>query len=203
MSPSVPVLVVAVKAPGHGKSRLVPPPGRERHELARAFALDTLEVVAALGARVRALVLTTDVDLGRRARARGLGTRADTVPGDLNASLVAVAAEHPEHRPILALCADLPSLRPEDLEHLLAGLPHERAGFVRDAEGTGTTAYAAPVRLFSPRFGAGSAHAHTLDGAVELGRDLTRLRTDVDDAEDLAHAARLGLGRHTTAVLRD
>lgn len=83
-------------------------------------------------------------------------------------------------------------------------LPAPPAGvrrFVADAPGTGTvlltTAAGAPL---DPRFGPGSAAAHAGSGAVALVGDWHSLRRDVDTPADLAAAAALGLGPHTTAL---
>ena len=110
---------------------------------------------------------------------------ASVPDGDgLNDSLVvaaaAVRARWPDLVPV-ALCADLPCLRPDDLALALAQVTGEGSWFVADAEGVGTTMYAAAYDRFAPRFGAGSRAAHGAAGAVEIEGDLCSLRRDVDD----------------------
>jgi 2-phospho-L-lactate guanylyltransferase len=73
--------------------------------------------------------------------------------------------------------------------------------FVADRQGTGTTAYAAARREFTPAFGAASAARHRASGAAEVARDLVTLRLDVDDEPSLATAGGVGLGPHTRAAL--
>ena len=52
-----------------------------------------------------------------------------------------------------------------------------------------------------PCFGAGSAAAHAASGAMALPGDWPSLRRDVDTADDLADAVRLGLGPRTGAIV--
>jgi 2-phospho-L-lactate guanylyltransferase len=102
----------------------------------------------------------------------------------------------------VALCADLPRLRPVELAvvlrevagHVAAG----RSAFVPDRAGTGTTLYAAPAEHFDPGFGADSAARHRSAGAVEAGTSATTVRTDVDDLADLGEALVAGVGPHTS-----
>lgn len=104
---------------------------------------------------------------------------------------------------VVALTADLPAMRPAELEAALAAA--ERAGrraFVPDLEGTGTVLLAAPAgEALAPQFGPGSAAAHARSGAVRLDGAWPSLRRDVDTAADLDAAALLGLGAHTGQVL--
>jgi 2-phospho-L-lactate guanylyltransferase len=198
------VVVVPVKPPARGKSRLVGPGEEERRDLAAAFALDTVAACLATPGVAQVLAVTDDAAFATRLTALGCSVVPDGVSDDLNGSLRQAAAEArrrwPALRPV-ALCADLPSLRPEDLERALAALPPEVPAFVADAAGTGTTLYASPQGEFDPRFGPGSRAAHLAAGAVEVPGELVTLRQDVDDLDDLARAEELGLGPRTRAVL--
>lgn len=196
-------VLVPVKPPAHGKSRLVGLADGQRRELATAFALDTL--VACLSARAvgAVLVVTDDAAFADRAAALGCTAIPDGVTGDLNGTLRQAAAEARRRWPHLApvaLCADLPALRPGDLDAALARAGTEDAVFVPDREERGTTLYAAPHDRFAPRFGPGSRLAHLGSGARELEDAASRLRCDVDDAADLERALALGVGPHTRAV---
>ncbi|GAA4247985.1 hypothetical protein GCM10022255_026120 [Dactylosporangium darangshiense] len=104
---------------------------------------------------------------------------------------------------VVALTADLPAMRPEDLESaLVAAARTGRRAFVPDLEGTGTVLLAAPAgQALTPHFGPGSAAAHLRSGAVRLDGAWPSLRRDVDTAADLDAAARLGLGTHTGQVI--
>jgi len=201
MPVSCPVVLLPVKPPARGKSRLHTWGPEVRRELARAFALDTLHAVLATPRVHRVVVLTTDPEVTETVRAPRVHVVVDAAPGDLNGSLTAAAVSMADDEHAVALCADLPSLRPDDLARALELLPADRAAFVADAAGSGTTTYAAPTGLFAPRFGEGSAHAHRTTGAVELTGALSTLRADVDDEAALQRARRLGVGAHTARVL--
>jgi 2-phospho-L-lactate guanylyltransferase len=200
------VVLVPVKPPAVGKSRLVGTSDEARRDLAAAFALDT--VTACLAAPVVARVLAVTDDAGFAGRLAGLGCEVvpDGRPGDLNASLVLAAAEAqrrwPDLRPA-AVCADLPALRPEDLAVVLVRVAEQdpSAAFVPDADGVGTTLYAARYADFRPEFGHGSRARHLAAGAVELDGVPATVRYDVDDITALHRADALGLGRHTSALL--
>lgn len=205
MSEPETLVLLPVKPPAVGKSRLTHVPPGVRRELARAFALDTLAAVLATPGVDRVLVLTGDRELAGTAAAWGVGVAPDPVPGDLNATLSAAASGVAPGTLVVALCADLPALRPGDLAAALGGFRALRGSpaFVADADGTGTTTYAATPVRFAPRFGRGSAAAHGADGAVGLTEPLESLRADVDDRAGLERARALGVGPHTAAVLAE
>ena len=198
-------VLVPVKPPTMGKSRLVGLPDEQRAGLATAFARDT--VAAALAAdRVGAvMVVTDDASFAAVAVADGCTTLPDGVTGDLNGSLVQAALEAARRWPsyaVAAVCADLPALRSTDLDEALGRVPADGAGFVADARGEGTTTYAAAsAALFVPRFGPGSRDAHAAAGTVEITGELPSLRQDVDDVGDLGRAMVLGVGRHTAEAM--
>lgn len=196
------VVVVPVKPPAVGKSRLGLG-GERRRELASAFALDTVTACLATPAVVQVLVVTDDAAFARELATAGCAVLPDGTTGDLNASLVQAVAEAHRRwerlRPV-ALCADLPALRPADLSAALEAAAAHEAAFVTDSAGIGTTMYTAVAGSFLPRFGSESRAAHLEGGAVELPGDLVSLRQDVDDLVDLARAAALGLGPHTSGV---
>jgi 2-phospho-L-lactate/phosphoenolpyruvate guanylyltransferase len=196
-------VLVPVKPPARGKSRLRGVAEDQRRALATAFARDTVAAARATPAVGLVMVVTDDHRLAARFADEGCAALPDGVTDDLNASLRQAAAEvvrrRPDLRPV-ALCADLPSLAPTDLGAALDAAPADRAAFVRDVAGSGTTMYAAPSAAFDPRFGPGSAAAHAAAGAVELTGALPTLRQDVDDAVDLGRALVLGVGPHTTTA---
>lgn len=194
-------VVVPLKPLAVAKSRLSPLGSPARRALARAFAADT--VAAALACRVvrSVTVVTADQRLGEEAQALGARVVDDPAPGDLNRAVRLVAAGLPLRgtgAAVVALCGDLPALRPEELQRALGLVPDAGRGFVPDASGTGTTAYVAARAAFRPAFGPGSAHQHRRAGARCLALDRTSgLRRDVDTPEDLAEALGLGVGRAT------
>jgi 2-phospho-L-lactate guanylyltransferase len=197
-------VLVPVKPPAVGKSRLVGLPPDTRRGLAEAFALDT--VAACLDARsvARVLVVTDDVRLSSVVSDIGAVAIPDGVSDDLNGTLRQAAAEAgrrwPQLRPV-ALCADLPALLPDDLDAALARATTAHPWFVPDAAGTGTTLYVAGLDEFDPRFGDGSREAHLDAGARELEDAGPSVRRDVDDLVDLRAAVALGIGPRTAAAL--
>ncbi|MGD9960830.1 2-phospho-L-lactate guanylyltransferase [Nocardioides sp.] len=198
------VVVVPIKPPARGKSRLVQLPDAERIELARAFALDTAMAAQQVGSVVAVLALTDDFRLAAELAATGCVVMPDAVSDDLNANLTQAAFEVARRWPqagVVALCADLPALRASELESALQAVPATGAAFVADASGTGTTLYAARRATdFAPTFGHLSANRHLDSGAVALDGDWPSLRQDVDEVGDLGRALVLGVGAHTRSV---
>ncbi len=195
------VVLLPVKPPARGKSRLSDVDPAARAELARAFALDTVEACLAAERVAAVLVVTDDAALWRSVTEVGATALPDGVSGDLNGTLVQAAAEAARRWPgstPVALCGDLPALRPVDLDTALA-VPSP--AYVADATGAGTTLYVAPYDAFAPAFGPGSAGAHAAAGATAVEGELVSLRRDVDTREDLAEALRLGLGPRTTLAV--
>lgn len=195
------VVIVPVKPPARGKSRLDALPASQRRELAAAFARDTVAAARRTPQVQAVLVVTDDFRFASDLRADGCDVIPDGVSEDLNATLRQAAAEvgrqWPRAIPV-ALCADLPCLLSEDLAAALVGI--DGAVFVRDAAGTGTTMYAAPLAFFAPAFGLDSANAHLAGGAREIAAPVPSLRLDVDEPIDLDRALELGLGTHTAQV---
>lgn len=198
------MVVVPVKPPAFGKSRLQGPTDELRRELAGAFALDTAAACLATEGVAQVLVATDDARFAARLAALGCATVPDGDTSGLNAALRQAVAEARRRWPDLtpvALLADLPALRPGDLGAALAALVPGGPSYVADADGTGTTLYTAPYDEFDPAFGVGSAEAHQQGGALPVRGELATLRRDVDDLDDLRAAAALGLGPATAAVV--
>lgn len=198
------VVLLPVKPPARGKSRLEVDPVRRR-SLAAAFALDTARACLAANGVKAVLAVTDDARFADDLRAAGCATIPDGVADDLNESLRLAAAEArrrwPETRPV-AVCADLPSLQPADLDAALSDAQAMTPpSFVADGDGVGTTMYTATFENFAPRFGPGSREAHLDAGALEIEGELRTLRRDVDDSNGLAGAVELGLGAHTRLAL--
>ena len=199
------VVLLPVKPPARGKSRLDVDPGRRR-ALAAAFTLDTARACLAAGRVSAVLAVTDDAHFADDLRTAGCETIPDGVTGDLNESLRQAAAEAARRWPAgvpVALCADLPALVPEDLDAVLddVSAAESPAAFVADHDGVGTTLYTAAYDGFASRFGPGSRQAHLDAGAREITLPVPTLRMDVDDRAALAAATELGLGAHTRLAL--
>ena len=197
--------MVPVKRLRLAKSRLyaVGRPRPEHEELALCLALDTVAAALAAGT-VRRLVVVTDDPVAREAMAAaGAWVLPDEPNAGLNPALAhgaAAAMRRSARDGVALLSADLPALRPAELDAALAAAAEHDAALVADARGTGTTLLAtAPGRPVTPRYGQASAAAHRAAGAVELTGDWPSLRNDVDTAADLRTAAELGLGPATSA----
>ena len=199
------VVVLPVKPPGVGKSRLTGLDRVARGRLATAFALDTVGACLETPGVARVLVTTDDAAFASTVESMGADAVPDGAVG-LNAALREAAAVAHRRWPDLvpvALLADLPALRPADLAVALGevGARSSYSSFVADADGSGTTLYSAGSGSFDPRFGRDSAAAHADAGAVPVEGELTSLRRDVDDVDDLRAALALGVGPATRAAV--
>jgi len=196
-------LLVPVKPPAVAKSRLAALGDDARVELARAFALDTVAAALSTPSVGAVLAVTDDHVLASALYDAGTHVLPDGVSDDLNGTLEQAAAELARRFPDLrpgALCADLPALRPDDLEAVLAAAPASGAAFVADADGVGTTLLvAASAAELRPAFGPSSRAAHLAAGAVELDAG-TSVRRDVDTPADLDAALGLGVGPRTSVA---
>ncbi|MEX0426495.1 2-phospho-L-lactate guanylyltransferase [Nocardioides sp. DS6] len=193
-------VLLPVKPPARGKSRLVDLDDEARVALARAFALDTAEACLAAAPVGAVLVVTDDAFFASEVRALGCAVIPDGVSGDLNGTIVQAAAEARRRWPGLvptALCGDLPALRPADLAEAVGAVASGTPAYVVDAAGSGTTLYTAAYDAFRPSFGIDSARLHREGGATPIPGDLASLRHDVDTLDDLRAARALGLGPRT------
>lgn len=198
-------VLVPVKRPAIAKTRLSDLGDRARRDLATAFAVDTVDAALACPVVARVLVVTDDHVVARFLADRGADVIPDATSHDLNATLVQAAAEMHRRDPragLVALCADLPALRSEELLAALKASAPDRMSFVPDLDMVGTTTVVAPdVGLFHPSFGHGSRRQHLEAGALEItGIEVPGLRRDVDDRRSLGEALSLGVGARTSLV---
>ncbi|MEU9114757.1 2-phospho-L-lactate guanylyltransferase [Streptomyces sp. NPDC048483] len=196
-------LVVPLKPLVRAKSRLSRAAGEQfRPQFALAFALDT--VAAALAcADVRDVAVVTDDEVaGEHLAALGARIVPDTPARGLNAALAhgaaAVRARRPG-APVAALNADLPALRPAELELVLHSAALFPRAFLADAADIGTTLLCATSGVeLAPAFGGASRARHLASGAREItALDVPSVRRDVDTGEDLRAALALGVGPYT------
>lgn len=199
-------VLVPVKRPAVAKTRLGDLGDDARRDLATAFAVDTVDAALACPVVASVLAVTDDHVLAGFLAQRGADVIPDATSHDLNATLVQAAAEMHRRDPrtgIVALCADLPAMRPEELLTALNASAPDRMSFVADLDLVGTTTVVAPgVELFHPSFGHGSRRQHLEAGAFEItGIEAPGLRRDVDDRRTLGEALRLGVGARTSLVV--
>lgn len=194
-------LVIPVKGGEGAKSRLRAPDGVDRIALARALALDTVVAAAEAVGADHVVVVTPDEEVSRSVRERGVHVLPDPGQGLDAAARAGLAAVDVGHAAAVLL-GDVPALRAADIRAALVSAQAYDCWFVPDSEGTGTVLLgASDASSVRPRFGSGSAARHAAAGHVRLDLDLARLRRDVDDEASLREALRLGVGRHTAALL--
>ncbi|MFZ2176553.1 MAG: 2-phospho-L-lactate guanylyltransferase [Rhodococcus sp. (in: high G+C Gram-positive bacteria)] len=215
-------VLVAVKELHAAKSRLAEVfEAPLRTELVLSMLHDTLSVVRTIETVVGVTVVTPDAAVAGLARSVGADVYADPVASTpnhdsttdvdsergLNAALSA-AAEYVRRGEagvdVVALQADLPSLRGVEFEEALAAARSGGRSVVVDHHGTGTAALFScdPAVPLDPRFGPGSAKRHLESGARPLQGTWPGLRTDVDTADDLDVVRALGVGPATHAALK-
>jgi 2-phospho-L-lactate guanylyltransferase len=192
-------VILPVKPPARGKSRLEGVSDDVRRELAAAMALDTVGAALAADLVAEVLIVTDDPWFAVEGRAIGAATIPDGTTAGLNPTLRVAAGEvgrrWADLTPV-ALLGDLPALRSSELDEALSQVRPEEPAYVVDAAGTGTTLYVAPEMGFDPQFGVGSALLHATR-AVPLVGELAGLRHDVDNLEDLRQVWHLGVGPRT------
>lgn len=200
-------VIIAVKRLGAAKTRLAPvlsASGRENIVL--AMLVDTIGAASAVAA-VRAITIVTPDDVAAGV-ARGLGAHVvvdptpEHHPDPLNNAIlqaaVVVSASTPN---IVVLQGDLPALQSHELAEAIDAARGQRRSFVADRQGTGTAALFAFGAAPDPLFGPDSARRHTDSGAIELTEAWPGLRCDIDTADDLSVAMRLGVGLATTRAV--
>src|SRR5712691_11612539 len=101
---------------------------------------------------------------------------------------LAVATAEVVTAPLVAfVSADLPLLRPEEIEELIAATPRRGIAIARALDGGTNAVSMRPPGLVHTCFGvAGSAARHAALGAEHVILDLPGLAFDVDTPEDLA-----------------
>jgi len=200
--------VVALKRVDTAKSRLGSLADPLRRRLAETMAADTL---AALSAAVDQLLVVSDQPwLESRLRRLGVSAAVAAEPGRVGMN---GALSHGDQllrdggcESVLACVGDLPALRPATVRLVLGTVATEGRSFVADASGVGTTMLLARGTALDPRFTGHSAAAHRASGATaltddRLGARVPDARRDVDTEADLSDAARLGVGRLTSALI--
>jgi len=189
-------IVVPIKPLPAAKTRLRGAvPAFAHADLVLAMAQDTVTAALACRAVGRVLVVCDDQRVAAALTALGADCVPDVPAAGLNPAIVYGAAQ--VDGDVAALTADLPALRPEELEEAL-----DEGGrcFVPDMEGTGTVLLIG--RPLDPHFGVGSAEAHERSGARRLDKNWPGLRRDIDTLADLQQGRQLGLGRHTEEAVR-
>ena len=179
----------------------------DRRDVVLAMFDDTLASVKAARLVSRVIVVCDNaadaITLGRD----GVITQVNVSGGGLNTSIMAgvtLARDLTPRTAIAVLPADLPGLKPGELDRALIIASRHARSFIRDASGSGTTLLSAlPDQELQPSYGPSSRARHALSGAQEIGdgNDLESLRDDVDDLESLHRIiATEGAGARTSRI---
>ncbi len=175
----------------------------ERASLARAFALDVIDVLTESPVIDLVVVVTSDDDV-----------RADVgdvvmIPDDgrgLNAAVAQGCAHVLEsgRSHVVVVPSDLPCLTVPALAEVLKMSEGHPQAFCPDAEGDGTSLVVSrEATSLVTSYGPGSAAAHRAAGLVPLLDAPPAVRRDVDTVAHLREAESLGVGRRTAAVIAE
>jgi 2-phospho-L-lactate guanylyltransferase len=196
--------VIPVKLLHSAKSRLDAFGAADRSALALAMALDTVAAAISAATVAEVVVVTDDEQVAGAVTEMAAIVVADEPAAGLNAALEHGAAVARTRRPdcnLVALAADLPALRTDELAAALASAGTVARAAVADADGDGTVALTAISGVaLAPAYGEGSLARHQRAGAVVLSVDAPGLHRDVDTVADLRAAMRLGCGPRTAAL---
>jgi 2-phospho-L-lactate guanylyltransferase len=200
-------LIVAVKRLAAAKTRLAPAfSAAERESLVLAMLVDTLTAATRVSAVRHVTVVTPDEVAAAAAIELGADVLSDPTPAGhpdpLNNAIAAAERVVSESiANIVVLQGDLPALQTHELAGAITAARQHKRSFVADRLGTGTAALCAFGTALNPRFGPDSSAQHRLSGAVELTGRWPGLRCDIDTADDLAIARRLGMGPVTSRAV--
>jgi 2-phospho-L-lactate guanylyltransferase len=201
------VAVVPIKPWQSAKSRLEVSQGL-RAEVARALALDTLDVLTTHPDVSQVVVVTSDEEARLEALARGATVLDEESNGSTSALNSAVrqgcrfiADELADGRTVI-VPADLAYLSADVLAAALVGLATAGRAHIPDLAGTGTTLLAAPAASsIDPHYGVGSSAAHGEAGFRRLDDVDPRIRADVDQMNDLSSDPDWVWGPRLSAVI--
>ena len=190
--------VLPVKPFDWAKSRLdtVLTPA-ERAALARQLMRGSLSALIESRCFERVIVVSRDAEALALAQEQGALGLAEDAPADLNLAIVAarnLAIDEDVHS-LLVLASDLPLVRPEDIQRVIAAGDTASAVIVPDRRAEGTNALLLqPPDLIEPAFGIQSFQRHltllSAAGASATVLRLERIAFDVDVPEDLADLER-------------
>ncbi len=201
-------VIVPVKELHVAKTRLDRP---DRADIALAMARDTVRAAASAATVAEVVVVTDDPRALQALQGPGVRILPDRPRAGLNAALshaadaVVGSSNGSPGMSIAALSADLPALRPAELDLALSAAAAYDRAFLADAAGTGTVLLTATAgHRLQPEYGPDSRQAHLASGAHDLTADIgdrvPGLRRDVDTVADLSAAADLGTGPATSSL---
>ena len=174
----------------------------QRNRLVRAMLEDVVTAVGNAASVQRVTILSRDAAAAREAERLGAGfLRQPASVRGLNAAIRYAQKERGESVALLIVPADLPLIRPDDVDAFLAPVAAADAGeraavLIAPAHNGGTNGlFLRPAGVIAPAFGAGSAARHTraaraagvLTAApLSPGGMAERWALDIDTPEDLS-----------------
>ncbi len=198
------IALVPLRAPGEGKSRLADVLDPEQRAILSMAMLD--DVTASLAAA--GLTEIVVVAGGRTAAIAGRGLGLDVLLdpagcGGLDDALSSAVRRVGSHRQTLIVTADLPRLRPGDVQGVLE--PDAEVVIAPTAAGGTGALLRRPAAVIGTAYGPGSAIAHRAlaiaAGARTVCVDRDGIHHDVDTFTDLVALTEVELGPATAAVL--
>ena len=193
--------IVPIRSWTEGKSRLGLDDA-ERALLARAFALDVIDVLKESPAIDLIVVVTSDGDV--RADVKDVEVIPDGHGlNDAVSRGCSHVVAHGRSRAVV-VPSDLPCLTVAALDEVLSMAESHTQAYCPDAEGDGTSLVISrdPASLVTT-YGPGSAAAHQAGGLVPLHDAPPEARRDVDTLAHLQEAESMGVGRRTAAAIAE
>ena len=192
--------IVPIRSWTAGKSRLGLD-DEERASLARAFALDVIDVLQESPDIDLVVVVTADDDV--RADLEGVDVVPDHDQG-LNHA-ISRGCDHVLARGgsrVVVVPSDLPCLTVAALADVVRTSSDHTHAYCPDAEGDGTTiVMSRNASALVTSYGAGSAAAHRAAGLATLLEAPPEARREVDTVDHLREAQALGVGSRTSAAI--
>jgi 2-phospho-L-lactate guanylyltransferase len=190
------VALVPAKALDQAKGRLAEILSEhERRSLSLVMLADVLRALNAARGVERTFVVSPDQDILRDAERYG----ADPISQPASLSGINEALKHAlrvisleEPTALLVLLADVPAVTPDEIQAVLAALPHDLGAVIAPSRAEGTSALAIrPPDAIEFRFGPGSRAQHEREASAR-GVPLTTVQIDslmhdVDEPEDLSY----------------
>jgi 2-phospho-L-lactate/phosphoenolpyruvate guanylyltransferase len=196
-------VVIPAKRFAAAKSRLQVD-GQVRARLAACFLQDTVRAASMAQLVDQVVVLSSDPSARALATAWDVFWRDSMDSQGMNGAIrQARVGFHHDDLATAVLVADLPALRPDELDAALTTVSKAAAPgcYVADLAGVGTTLVASRGGWPTTLFGPDSALGHGAHGYRRIGDRLAGLRCDVDDVESLRMAMELGVGCSTASAL--
>lgn len=195
-------VLIPLRSPGEGKTRLGPALGMEdRARIAAAMLADV--VVAVRGAGQEPQVVASGAAAAAAAAALDCDVLLDRIDDGLNAALHDATSRLAPHAQVLVLLADLPYLAAGDVAALLA--TSGPVVLAPNDDGGTSALLRRPYPVMPIAFGPASADAHRGLGR-QLGIEVVEvdrpgLATDLDTTRDLAALRRDAVGTTLRRVL--